>query len=78
MAAPVSFRVQVTPRIGVPDRGSDHGVPVHLSQSEMSRYDETQQHEYSPQQWEARGEDLPIRCLSCGWALEFLGEAPAA
>ena len=40
--------------------------------------DETQQREYSPQQWEARGEDLPIRCLSCGWAVEFLGEAPAA
>ena len=41
-------------------------------------HDETQQREYSPQQWEARGEDLPIRCLSCGWAVEFLGEAPAA
>ena len=42
------------------------------------RHDETQQREYSPQQWEARGEDLPILCLSCGWAVEFLGEAPAA
>ena len=42
------------------------------------RHAETQQREWSPQQWEARGEDLPILCLSCGWAVEFLGEAPAA
>ena len=37
------------------------------------RHDEKQEREYSPQQWETRGEDLPIRCLSCGWALDFLG-----
>ena len=42
------------------------------------RHDETQQRECSPQHWEARGDDLPIRCLNCGWAAEFLGEAPAA
>ena len=42
------------------------------------RRDETQQREYSPQQWESCGGELPIRCLSCGWAVEFLGEAPAA